>query len=138
MKYLQRSVKNIALLCTGGFLYMFVELLFRGYTYPLMGLVGGIAFLLIGQINTKRNIGLLWQGLIGTAIITMLELIVGSILLKHGIRMWDYSERWMNYKGIICPIFTFLWFWISIAAAWLDDTLRCLMYYEPKRRYTIL
>ena len=69
---------------------MFVELLFRGYTYPLMGLVGGIAFFLIGQINTKRNIGLLWQGLIGTATITMLELIVGSILLKHGIRMWDY------------------------------------------------
>ena len=138
MKYLQRSVKNIALLCTGGFLYMFVELLFRGYTYPLMGLVGGIAFFLIGQIHTKRNIGLLWQGLIGTAIITMLELIVGSILLKHGIRMWDYSERWLNDQGIICPLFTFLWFWSSIAAAWLDDTLRCMMYYEPKRRYTIL
>ncbi len=138
MKYLRHSVKNFAIFCCGGFIYMFVELLFRRYTYPLMGIVGGIAFFLIGQINTKKNIGLLWQGLIGASIVTLLELIVGSVLLKHGIRMWNYTERWMNYKGIICPLFTFLWFWLSIIAAWLDDTLRCLLFYEPKRRYKIL
>lgn len=136
MKYLQRSLKNFAILCIGGFIYMFVEMLFRSYTYPLMGLVGGIAFFLIGQINTKKNIGLFWQGLIGSAIVTFLELTVGSMLLTKGIRMWDYSGQWLNYKGLICPLFSMFWFFLSIAAAVLDDTLRHLLFKEPKREYT--
>lgn len=136
MKYSEEILKDSVVYITGAVMYMGIEILFRGYTYLLMGLVGGLAFLLIGQINTKRNIGLLWQGLIGSAIVTFLELTVGSTLLTKGIRMWDYSGQWLNYKGLICPLFSLFWFFLSIAAAVLDDTLRHLLFGEAKREYT--
>lgn len=136
MKYSEEILKDSVVYITGAVMYMGIEILFRGYTYLLMGLVGGLAFLLIGQINTKRNIGLLWQGLIGSAIVTFLELTVGSTLLTKGIRMWDYSGQWLNYKGLICPLFSLFWLFLSIAAAVLDDTLRHLLFGEAKREYT--
>lgn len=41
---------------------------------------------------------------------TLIELIGGLIFKKLGIMIWDYSEYFLNYKGVICPLFTFLWF----------------------------
>lgn len=42
---------------------------------------------------------------------TLIELIAGLIFIygMH-IKLWDYSNRWGNYKGIICPLFSFIWF----------------------------
>ena len=37
---------------------------------------------------------------------TLIELIGGLISLKNKIRLWDYRDRWLNYKGIICPLFS--------------------------------
>ncbi len=41
---------------------------------------------------------------------TAIEYLVG-ILGIHvmGVRLWDYSNRWGNVRGIICPLFTFFW-----------------------------
>ena len=42
--------------------------------------------------------------------LTLIELIGGLIFIKGcGIKIWDYSDRWGNYKGLICPLFTFIW-----------------------------
>lgn len=136
MRYLKKILKDFIVYIAGALAYMGIEILFRGYTYMLMGLVGGLAFLLIGQINTKRNIGLIWQGIAGSAIVTFLELFVGYALISNGVRMWDYSGQWLNYKGLICPLFSLFWFLLSIAAAVMDDTLRHVLFKEPKRKYT--
>lgn len=41
---------------------------------------------------------------------TLIELIGGLIFIKGcGIKLWDYSSFKGNYKGIICPQFTFIW-----------------------------
>lgn len=42
--------------------------------------------------------------------LTIIELI-GGILLDKGfsLKLWDYSNIWGNYKGLICPIFSFFW-----------------------------
>ena len=29
------------------------------------------------------------------------------------IKLWDYSDRWGNIQGIICPLFTFFWMVLS-------------------------
>ena len=42
-------------------------------------------------------------------LMTLIELIGGLIGLKNNVRLWDYSDRWMNYKGIICPLFSAIW-----------------------------
>lgn len=42
-------------------------------------------------------------------VMTLIELIGGLINLKNKIRLWDYGDRWLNYKGIICPLFSVIW-----------------------------
>lgn len=40
---------------------------------------------------------------------TILELIGGLCFLRDGVKLWDYSNQPLNYKGIICPTFSCLW-----------------------------
>lgn len=42
-------------------------------------------------------------------LMTLIELIGGLIGLKNDVKLWDYSDRWMNFKGIICPLFSAIW-----------------------------
>lgn len=46
--------------------------------------------------------------------ITALEYAVGRIMIgvMH-LRLWDYSDRWGNIGGIICPLFSFFWMVLS-------------------------
>ncbi|MBQ3430901.1 putative ABC transporter permease [Candidatus Saccharibacteria bacterium] len=46
--------------------------------------------------------------LMGVAM-TLIELIGGEIGLKNNVRLWDYRDRWLNYKGLICPLFSAIW-----------------------------
>ena len=45
---------------------------------------------------------------------TVIEYIAGIVSLKvlH-VRLWDYSRRWGNIQGLICPLFSFFWAVIS-------------------------
>lgn len=46
---------------------------------------------------------------IGLAL-TLIEFIAGLIFIRAmKIRLWDYTDRWGNIKGIICPLFSLLW-----------------------------
>ena len=41
---------------------------------------------------------------------TLIEYIAGVLLLKiYKIRLWDYSNRWGNVQGLICPLFSLFW-----------------------------
>lgn len=41
---------------------------------------------------------------------TIVEYIAGIICLKHfKMRLWDYTDRWGNIQGVICPLYSFLW-----------------------------
>lgn len=40
---------------------------------------------------------------------TIIEFIGGLIGLKNNVKLWDYSDQWGNYKGIICPLFSAIW-----------------------------
>ena len=46
--------------------------------------------------------------------ITAIEYIAGLIFIKGmNIKLWDYSDRWGNVQGIICPLFSFFWLLLS-------------------------
>ena len=127
MKMLMNKVNKSAVLFITGFcLYITIEVCYRGYSYPLMGLCGGMAFVLIDKINNKISwdIDILLQGLIGSAIITAFELLIGLMSL-NGIlpMMWDYSNLPLNYKGIICLPFSVVWVGISIIAVIIADAI---------------
>lgn len=41
---------------------------------------------------------------------TLIEYVAGIIFIKGmKVKLWDYSDRWGNVDGIICPLYTFLW-----------------------------
>lgn len=46
---------------------------------------------------------------------TLLEYIAGLIFIKGmKIKLWDYSNRWGNVQGIICPLFSLIWLVVGI------------------------
>lgn len=46
---------------------------------------------------------------------TLLEFIAGLIFVKgFKVRLWDYSNMRGNIMGIICPVFSIIWFIVSI------------------------
>lgn len=62
-------------------------------------------YLLFKDSNLNPIIVILIMGLL----MTLIELIGGLIGLKNNVRLWDYSDRWGNYKGVICPLFSAIW-----------------------------
>lgn len=46
---------------------------------------------------------------------TVIEYVTGYLYFKiNKKRLWDYSNEWGNYRGIICPLFSFYRFVITI------------------------
>ena len=44
------------------------------------------------------------------AVMTAIEYVGGLIFIKGmNIKLWDYSSRWGNVQGIICPLFSLIW-----------------------------
>lgn len=45
-----------------------------------------------------------------TVFMTLIELIAGLIFTKYfNVKLWDYSEEKLNFKGVICPKFSLFW-----------------------------
>ncbi|MBP5210164.1 MAG: hypothetical protein J6125_04805 [Clostridia bacterium] len=51
---------------------------------------------------------------------TLIEFVAGLIfILGLHVRLWDYSNRPGNIKGIVCPLFSFFWTLLSVAFFYL-------------------
>ncbi|MGM0432515.1 MAG: putative ABC transporter permease [Spirochaetota bacterium] len=77
----------------------------EGPYLPLYG-VGILSFFLISQLQIP-----FWGKFILFALVpTVFELVTGVLFYTwYQIRLWDYSDRWANVKGFICPQFTLFW-----------------------------
>ena len=60
----------------------------------------------------------------GAGAVTALELAVGLACRRvlH-VAVWDYSDRWGNLAGLICPAYSALWF---LLCAWVLTVMRLL------------
>lgn len=136
-----RLIKYPVLFVTGGTIYIFLEILWRGYTHVTMFFLGGLCFVLIGLINENSvtlNLPLLIQQIISCFIITALELLFGLIFnVWLGFNIWDYSQIKYNFMGQICLRYSILWFLLSLPAIILDDYLRYKLFGEEKLQYKI-
>lgn len=127
-----------ALFFSGGFIYVLMELIFRGYSHWTMFILGGLCLILIGLINEilpwETPIEL--QAVIGSVIITLFEFVTGCIVnLWLGWEVWDYSELPMNILGQICIPFSLIWLIISVVAIVVDDIFRCYVFGEENPHY---
>ena len=129
-----RVNKNIVLFLIGFMSYITIEVLFRGYSFPLMGCCGGLAVIILDKINDKIswNVDILLQGLCGTTLITSFEFIIGEIMIHTSFlpKMWDYSNMPLNYKGIVCVPFSIGWFFLSLVAIFTADAMNYYVFEE--------
>lgn len=48
--------------------------------------------------------------IVATIAMTIIEYVAGFISIKYfKNRLWDYSNRWGNIQGIVCPLFSCIW-----------------------------
>jgi uncharacterized membrane protein len=111
---------------TGAIGYSLMEIAFRGFTHWTMTLTGGVCMTLFYLTEKKMHMQQMWKRcLIGAAIITLLEFLVGCLVNKKlGWNVWDYSDRRFNLMGQICPLFSAIWFFICIPATGLCKLIR--------------
>ena len=113
--------KNAVLFYLGGGVYMALEFLWRGYSHWSMFLLGGLCFLLLGQLGRKLGWIPIWAKVIlGAILITALELGTG-LLVNRDFSVWDYRALPFHYRGQICLNFSLLWMPVSLAAMALYD-----------------
>lgn len=135
-----RWIKPLTLISVGGFLYVLIELIFRGHSHWTMFLVGGLCFWLIGLINEiiPWEMPLWRQCIIGAALITAVEFAAGCVInLCLGWDVWDYSNLPFNVLGQVCLPFMALWFFLSAVGIALDDYLRYWLFGEEKPHYKL-
>lgn len=78
------------------------------------GVVGLFAISLLPIHTGTQWLDALIIILIMGVVMTAIEYIAGLIFIKGmKIRLWDYSDRWGNVQGIICPLFSFFWLIVS-------------------------
>lgn len=126
MKKIQFLKKETIIFVIFGFLYICLELLYRGHTHISMFFVGGLCGVLIGLINDNTpDMPLFYQCILGTTIVTLIEFISGCYLnIYLGLGVWDYSHMPFNLLGQVCLPFSIIWMFLSIPVIYLDDYLK--------------
>ena len=84
-----------------------------GCCLPIYGMGGAILYCLSGlKLRALPNeyVRIAVILLIAMAIMTLIELVGGLIAVKYfRVKLWDYSDEWMNFQGVICPKFSLIW-----------------------------
>lgn len=83
---------------------------------PYLILYGSGSLLLIFCISMFHDSGFFLKILIYFTATTGLEFLSGFVsvfLFKK--KLWDYSDQWLNFKGHICPKFSFYWILLALA-----------------------
>lgn len=136
-----KTLKYSALWLVGGVIYYIIELIGRGHSHWTMFILGGLCFIALDSINEIIPWGMpfILQMLIGSIIITALELITGLIVnVALDWDVWDYSKMPFNFMGQICLTFSVIWFFIAPLGIVLGDFLRWDWFDEEKPRYTFV
>lgn len=109
----------------GGIGYSLIEILWRGYTHPSMGVLGGICLIAIWFISYYlRDEARFIRAFFCALIITSLEFISGvflNIVLK--LNVWDYSQIPLNFIGQVCLPYSLLWFLLSYFVIYIMEKL---------------
>ena len=136
----QRILKALVLFSIGAFIYAAIEILWRGYTHWTMMVLGGLLFLLLGNLNNwlEWDTPLWKQVLAGTVAVLSAEFLTGLIVnVWLGLNVWDYSQMPFNLLGQICPQFVPAWAFLSLVGIVLDDYIRYWFWNEQKPSYKL-
>ncbi|WP_077532572.1 putative ABC transporter permease [Massiliimalia massiliensis] len=121
-----KTKEKMVVFSIGATAYTVIELLWRQHTHWSMSLAGGTCFSILYHIyNRWRVMPLARKCLIGSAVITGVEFIFGVVVnLWQKWNVWDYSNLKFNLLGQICPLYSGLWFLLSIPIVFISRKLK--------------
>lgn len=132
---LKRISEDIILWMTGGLLYFYLEIAYRGYSHYSMIICGGLCFLIVGTVGNSilNNKPVLYAIILimffGALIITTLEFVTGIIVnLRYDMGVWDYSSLKFNVYGQICLGYTMLWGLLSLLCVYIISIIRSFIF----------
>ena len=119
----------LILFLIGGIIYVFIEIIYRGYSHISMFIVGGLCFVLISSLDELPfKISLISKMIISCLIITAIELISGIIVnIFFHMNVWDYSYEKFNFLGQICFKASLCWFFLSLPAIYIGNFIKSLL-----------
>lgn len=140
---MKKLIQYLTLFLFGGLSYYLIEIFWRAYSHIGMFIVGGLAFILIGSTNSylfnNKKGSILWQLLISSILITILELIAGLILnIWLELDIWDYGHIKYNLMGQICLKYSMKWFLLALPAIVLYDYLNYWLFNAKKPDYKLI
>lgn len=118
---LKKGLKWATIYFSGGALYGAIEVIVRRNTHISMLLLGGLCLVILIKI-AQGKAPRFFKCVLGALIITLLEFVTGVIVnIWMQLNVWDYSDRFLNIYGQICPKFTVYWFLLSFVVFYLYD-----------------
>lgn len=119
----------------GGIAYGLLEVMWRGYTHPSMVIAGGFCFAMMLTVHRYlASVPLILKSAICALGITAVEFGVGMLVNRlWQMEVWDYSEEWMHLFGQICPLYSCLWFFISLCVLFLLSAVKYIEGFPPEK-----
>ena len=129
-----KAKKYLLFFLLGYCIYIAIEVTYRGYSFRLMGIAGGLSLAGIGMLEDAglRRFPLAFQMMVSAVLITAIELYSGMFSLRvlH-YRMWDYSALPFSFcDGLICPWFFGIWYLLSAVGIFLTDYVSYYIFHE--------
>ena len=92
--------------------FVFGELVNPGFLVgpylPIYGF-GLLSITILHNILMRFDLSPIVAILLMGVIMTLIELLGGLFCISQKVKLWDYSDNWLNYKGIICPLYSSMW-----------------------------
>lgn len=113
---MRKIIFDFTIFLFGGLCYGLLEVIWRHYTHWSMIITGGVCFFLMYRVYSSHpNMNYLYRAIVGSLIITSVELVCGCIVnLWLKLNVWDYSRFQFNLFGQICLLYSVLWGLLSI------------------------
>lgn len=126
---MMKGEKYAVLFGSGAAGYSLIEIVCRGHTHWTMAVTGGICAIALYEMHRRmRKRRAAYRCGMGALIITAAELCVGLLVNRVlNWSVWDYSDRFLNVLGQICPRFSGYWFLLNVPMiplfTWMDRKL---------------
>ena len=129
-------IKYFLLFTFSGYIYVCIELIFRGHSDITMMFAGSICAIPMIVLNNyfTYDIDFLLQLFLCVIFCTIVEFIFG-IIFNQNYTIWDYRNMPFNLYGQICLPFSFLWMGIAACIIPLMDWIDCYIFgYKPETK----
>ena len=129
-------MKYLLLFTFSGYIYVCMELLFRGRSDISMMFCASICVVPMVLLNNQFSyeVDFLLQLVLCAVFATFIEYIFG-ILFNADYHIWDYRNMPMNIDGMVCLPFSLLWMLIAAWVIPLMDWIDCYVFgYKPEQK----